>query len=165
MFRPDDNAPYPQLFDNFAKSGGRLLGFEQINDGRDIQTRVDRMNYTRPGSGIFVSTAYGGGGHCCWEQFYGGNGATPNNFLLDGINQNIYQWIARNPAPVSGPLQNIPPVANAGVDNTITLPANSVTLSGSGTDADGTVVSYSWAKISGPAGGNISSPDFSKYRY
>ncbi|MEO8109629.1 MAG: PKD domain-containing protein [Ginsengibacter sp.] len=156
--RPDDNAPYPQLFDNFANSGGRLLGFEQINDGRDIQTRVDRMNYTRPGSGIFVSTNYGGGGHCCWEQFYGGNGTTPNVFKLDGINQNIYQWMARNPAPVSGPPQNIPPVANAGVDKSITLPSNSVTLTGSGTDADGTIVSYSWAKISGSSGGNIVSP-------
>ena len=45
---------------------------------------------------------------------------------------------------------NQPPVANAGSDITITLPANSVTLSGSGsTDADGTIISYSWTKVSG----------------
>ena len=50
---------------------------------------------------------------------------------------------------------NQPPVANAGPDQSITLPANAITLSGSGTDADGTVVSYSWAKISGPSGYNI----------
>ncbi len=47
---------------------------------------------------------------------------------------------------------NRPPVAFAGNAITITLPANSTTLSGSGTDADGTVTSYAWTKLSGPAG-------------
>lgn len=155
--RPDDNQPYPNLFDNFANSGGRLLGFEQINDGRDTKTRVDRMNYTKANSGIFVSTNYGGGGHCCWEQFYGGSGNSPNNYTLDGINQNIYQWMARNPAPsVSNANQS--PVANAGADKTVTLPSNSVTLNGTGTDPDGTVTNYQWTKVSGPLSGSIKSP-------
>jgi len=52
---------------------------------------------------------------------------------------------------------NISPIANAGSNQTITLPLNSVTLSGSGSDADGTVVSYLWTKISGPSTYNISS--------
>ena len=46
---------------------------------------------------------------------------------------------------------NIAPTANAGKDQTITLPTNSVTLSGSGADTDGTIASYSWAKVSGPS--------------
>jgi len=50
---------------------------------------------------------------------------------------------------------NTPPVANAGIDQTITLPTNSITLSGSGTDANGTIISYTWTKISGPASGTI----------
>ncbi|MDP4283530.1 MAG: right-handed parallel beta-helix repeat-containing protein [Bacteroidota bacterium] len=50
---------------------------------------------------------------------------------------------------------NISPVANAGLDQTITLPTNSTTLSGSGSDADGTVVSYLWTKLSGPSSGII----------
>ena len=37
-----------------------------------------------------------------------------------------------------------------GPDQSITLPVNTATLSGSGSDADGTVVSYSWTQISGP---------------
>ncbi len=45
---------------------------------------------------------------------------------------------------------NIPPTANAGTDKTITLPANTASLSGSGSDSDGTIVSYNWTKISGP---------------
>jgi hypothetical protein len=43
------------------------------------------------------------------------------------------------------------PVANAGADKNITLPTNSVTLNGSGTDADGTIAAYLWSKILGPA--------------
>ena len=50
---------------------------------------------------------------------------------------------------------NIPPTANAGIDQSITLPVSSVTLSGSGTDPDGTITAYSWTKISGPASGTI----------
>src|ERR1019366_4723358 len=50
---------------------------------------------------------------------------------------------------------NIPPTANAGSDQTITLPVNTITLSGSGSDADGTVANYIWTQISGPSGYNI----------
>jgi hypothetical protein len=46
---------------------------------------------------------------------------------------------------------NQAPIAEAGSNINITLPTNSVTLSGSGTDADGTIAGYSWTKISGPA--------------
>jgi hypothetical protein len=49
------------------------------------------------------------------------------------------------------------PVANAGADQTITLPANSVTLNGSGTDPDGTIASFAWSKVSGGAA-TINSP-------
>lgn len=43
------------------------------------------------------------------------------------------------------------PVANAGSDRTMTLPANSFAIAGSGTDSDGTITSYSWTKVSGGA--------------
>ncbi len=52
---------------------------------------------------------------------------------------------------------NKAPVANAGADKSITLPTSSTTLSGSATDADGSIASYAWTKISGPAGGSFSS--------
>ena len=58
---PDDNSPYPGLFDNFANAGGRLLGFEQIYDNRGMPTRVNRMNATKPNSAIYVQTNFGGG--------------------------------------------------------------------------------------------------------
>ncbi len=44
-----------------------------------------------------------------------------------------------------------PPIANAGADLYITLPTDSIELRGLGTDADGTIVSYEWTKVSGPS--------------
>jgi hypothetical protein len=52
---------------------------------------------------------------------------------------------------------NQAPTANAGADQSITEPASSVTLTGSGTDADGTIASYAWTKLSGGAA-TITSP-------
>ncbi len=51
----------------------------------------------------------------------------------------------------SAPANNEAPVVNAGIDQTISLPANSLALSGSATDANGTIASYSWTRVSGPA--------------
>jgi len=59
---------------------------------------------------------------------------------------------------VKGTATNQAPVANAGNAQTITLPISSVTLSGSATDADGTIASYLWTKVSG-TGGTISTPN------
>jgi lysophospholipase L1-like esterase len=69
-------------------------------------------------------------------------------------------YVTVNPAVVvpPSPPANQPPKASAGSDITITLPANSVQLSGSGWDGDGTVQSYLWTKISGPQQYSISNP-------
>jgi hypothetical protein len=48
------------------------------------------------------------------------------------------------------------PVANAGSNQTITLPTSSVTLSGSG--STGTITSYAWTKVSGPNTPTITTP-------
>jgi hypothetical protein len=46
-------------------------------------------------------------------------------------------------------VSNAVPVANAGIDKTIFLPTNTVTLQGSATDSDGTISGYLWTKVSG----------------
>lgn len=43
------------------------------------------------------------------------------------------------------PPTNQKPTANAGGDKSITLPTNSVSLAGSGTDADGTITKFAWS--------------------
>src|SRR5215203_4614753 len=57
----------------------------------------------------------------------------------------------------SGAPVNQSPAVNAGTDQTIVLPTSSVTLTGTASDPDGSIASYSWSKISGPAGGTITS--------
>ncbi|MDF2187500.1 T9SS type A sorting domain-containing protein [Paraflavitalea sp. CAU 1676] len=57
------------------------------------------------------------------------------------------------------PANNKPPVPNAGVDITVMQPVTQVTLKGSATDADGSIASYSWIKVSGPANAQIVSPN------
>lgn len=52
----------------------------------------------------------------------------------------------------------LPPVANAGSPQTITLPTNSVTLNGTASTApSGSITGYQWSKLSGPASGTIAS--------
>lgn len=53
-------------------------------------------------------------------------------------------------AGTENPTTNALPVANAGPDKSTTLPVNSIKLYGSGTDSDGSIVSYKWTQDSGP---------------
>jgi hypothetical protein len=55
-------------------------------------------------------------------------------------------------------LNNSVPVVNAGLSQTITLPTNSITLTGTGADADGDVVAYLWSQVDGPSESVIVNP-------
>lgn len=68
----------------------------------------------------------------------------------DNLNDDDSVSVIVNSAP------NIPPVANAGPDQSITQPASSVTLNANGsTDADGTISAYQWMQLSGPSTATI----------
>ena len=106
-----------------------------------------------------------------WAKISGpssGTIATPNaattavNSLVQGIYQYQLTVTDNNGATGTATVQvtvNVAPVANAGTNKLITLPTNTTTLTGSGTDADGTISSYAWAKISGPSSGTIATPN------
>jgi len=57
------------------------------------------------------------------------------------------------------PPVNLPPTANAGTNTTVVLPTTRTTLTGSGTDPDGTIVSYQWTLQSGTGTYSINSPN------
>lgn len=59
--------------------------------------------------------------------------------------------IGRDTVQVIVTAANVPPVVNAGVDKIITPPTNSVSVVGTATDADGTIASTLWSRISGGA--------------
>ena len=56
----------------------------------------------------------------------------------------------------NGPITNPSPIANAGMDQTIQSPVDSINLSGSGTDLNGIITSYNWTKTFRPTNYNIS---------
>lgn len=63
----------------------------------------------------------------------------------------------------TGTTTNVAPVASITGTTAITLPTNSTTLDGSGsTDSDGSIKSYAWTYVSGPAGYTLSGATTSK---
>ncbi|HEY4149604.1 MAG TPA: PA14 domain-containing protein [Chitinophagaceae bacterium] len=57
------------------------------------------------------------------------------------------------------PGSNQSPVSNAGTNQAITLPTNSIMLDGTGSkDPDGTISKYAWSQVSGPSTAVIGSP-------
>ena len=106
-----------------------------------------------------------------WTKISGPSSGTINNANSDSatmynLSEGVYQFeltvtdykgaVGKDTVQVTvNAAANISPTANAGEDKTITLPTNTVSLSGNGTDPDGTISSYSWTKISGPSSGTI----------
>jgi len=122
--KPDDNPAYPTPFATFAKDCGHALEYEQIYDARDMETITKTMNAAVAGSGTYIQTNVGGGGHCCWNTWY--DPSHTDNYSLNGAsgNWNIYQymmtWARCSTAPPSQPGQS-PPTVSAGSPQTITL--------------------------------------------
>jgi gliding motility-associated-like protein len=92
-------------------------------------------------------TIYAGIAHDSWSNAY-----RTDNLLHT---PNVYQWLAQ--------FKNGTATANAGVDRTITLPTNSLTITGSGSVQGATITSYQWSRTSGVGGTmtNITSPTVS----
>jgi len=175
---------YPSAFGYWArKYGGRYFGLEGTHDTRNCWVISENMNDSVANSGYYSLQTFGGGIHCCWDSMYDPSVTnwrclspvtnphiypssaphfnTMGSYFYDAVNgSNLFQWMIRQGDTSlvgSGTPANIPPVAHAGADTTITLPTDSVTLHGSGTDADGTISAYAWTKLSG-TGGTIVTP-------
>lgn len=54
---------------------------------------------------------------------------------------------------------NQAPIGSAGIDQVLTLPTNTATLTATASDADGTIVNYAWTQVSGPNTATIDSPN------
>jgi hypothetical protein len=98
-----------------------------------------------------------------WVKIAGPGTGTISNIntattTITGMVQGIYKFVLtvtdNKGASAKDTMQaivNEAPIANAGQDQTITLPTSTVTLIGSGVDVDGTVASYKWSEASGPS--------------
>ena len=144
------------------------------NAGQDITIHLPANKVVLSGSG---SDSDGTIASYHWTKISGSNSGTINNANSSSatainLSEGSYQFelsvtddkgaVGRDTIQVIvSPALNIPPTANGGNDQTIILPTNSVTLTGSGNDADGTVSSYQWTKISGPGSGTINNANSS----
>lgn len=83
------------------------------------------------------TTLFSGLGHIIWDKVYK---------ETDAIN-----WMLsfRNGSSSGGSTSNSAPTVSAGPDKSLTLPTNEVYLQGSASDADGSIASYKWTKVSG----------------
>jgi PKD repeat protein len=106
----------------------------------DIEGQARIENYD-----IFVEA--GGPATAIVENF---SGINVSDESLTITLQRIMDYPKVSGIEIVAPVAMGAPVADAGADQTISLPENSVVLPGSGTDADGGDVSYLWTQQSGP---------------
>jgi hypothetical protein len=137
------------------------------NAGIDQSITLPTTSVNLSGSGTDVDGTITG---YLWTKISGPSaGIITNNAAaatsVTGLSGGIYKFelkvtdnsgaVGRDTVQVIVFVPNIPPVAHAGLDQSITLPTNTASLTGSGTDIDGTIITYNWTKISGPAAGTI----------
>ena len=112
-------------------------------------------------------TYYKTGGHSgAWNNAYdtghitrlvdssqmGATGPSSVNFTAS---PNLYEWFLMHTRYTG----NTAPIASAGSAQTITLPTNSVSLTGTGTGTNGATIStYAWTQTSGPSTATITTP-------
>ncbi len=118
-----------------------VIGSVRFNYDGDSSYRVESlMPYTIGGDNIWDD-------YLPWTPMAGNHTLTVTPYSTAGV--------AGTPVTVNFSVTNsLPagtPVANAGTDKTITLPTNTVTLAGAGTDAGGSITGYKWDMVSGPA--------------
>ncbi len=82
----------------------------------------------------------------------------PLPLAITGVNADG-SYLLRSNITVGSGSGNQPPTANAGTNQTVQLPISTTTLSGTGTDVDGTISSYAWTYVSGPSGSTIATPN------
>ncbi len=164
--------------------GGQNIGYQDYNDWLDYSINVpaaasytfkfriaaqfsDAQFQIRQADGTILSTITvpSTGGFQYWQNVSATFSLPAGQQTLrilttvasGGWNFNWFEYTLSG--TVLPPPLNKPPVANSGVAQTITLPTSSVQLSGSGTDADGTIASYNWTQVAGPSTATLSTPN------
>ena len=139
---------------NLAQANTPVWSFHAQDDGvvgvGCTTGAISMLNSCNPPTPPLM-TIYPTGNHYIWDKAYD----TTHNLQ----NPNVYEWFLSHTRTNVALPPNVLPIANAGPDQSITLPVNSVTLNGSGSvDPDGNIIAYNWTKISGPSQFTIANP-------
>ena len=150
-------------------SATTLAGEQTGNAAPSVTLTIDDNSVTPSDQVILTANPSDSDGTISKVEFYmdtlliGEVASAPYICIINEMAEGSYTFTAKafdneNASTVSNTVSltvastaNGAPVAYAGADNTITLPTNSVTLQGSGIDQDGTISSYLWEKVIGPA--------------
>lgn len=162
-------------FGHWAKKyKGKFFGLEGTLDYRNVGAIAVNMNDSVSGSAYFSYEKIDGGGHSSWNAMYSpsatnwtatgsmgpnnATGAIANTMGTYKGSMNLFQWMLRqgDTSIVVSKTSTTAPVVDAGGNVTTYLPINSVSMAGSATSAGGTIASYYWTKVSGPAQYTIS---------
>ncbi len=128
---------------------------DPINAASGAQSLVNAINNTVPKPPTAWLTIFNKSGHDAWTQTY------DPAFTQNGLN--VYQWMLSHSRSTGQTTTPPTLTANAGANQVIMLPTNSVTLDASGSSvSSGSITSYTWTKVSGPSSGTISSPSSAK---
>lgn len=155
-----------QAFDGRINPNPKQSDFSGRIDGVDVKVMLSLDD-------IPVATLSGvtaNNGHWAGEYFFKDNLSKPDEYAVDVILSYLGKTVSKSSTmfiigtTTGGGTSNHPPVANAGADDTT---ANGVPISLDGTgssDPDGDTITYSWVKLSGPAGTFVdtdtSTPDY-----
>lgn len=93
-------------------------------------------------SPLAKATIFAGMSHSIWDKVY--NETTALNWMLSFTN-----------GSTTSTTSNTPPTVTAGTDVSLTLPSNVAYCNGSANDSDGSVTSYTWSQVSGPAAATL----------
>ncbi|HEX8038884.1 MAG TPA: PKD domain-containing protein, partial [Chryseosolibacter sp.] len=101
---------------------------------------IDAVNACTPKPNPLAKyTLFSGMGHNVWDKTY--NETNALNWMLS----------FKKGTSTSTTTTNTAPTVSAGADKSITLPTSDVYIQGTASDADGSIASYKWTKISGGA--------------
>jgi hypothetical protein len=139
-------------FSHIAQNKVAVWGFHASDDyvvgAGNTTYAVNNINNNAPQI-VPKTTFYATGGHGIWDRAFdlGHTWQSPN----------VYEWMLSYNRKADAPI-NLPPLAMAGNDWDIMLPANTVHLKGNESfDQDMTAIKYQWTQVSGPTVATISS--------
>ncbi|HEX2534783.1 MAG TPA: PKD domain-containing protein, partial [Chitinophagaceae bacterium] len=141
-----------RIAQNIAKNGVAVWGLTNKTDNVvSPSLTINYINAINANNPVHRArlTVFDASGHDAWSRVY------DVNYRENGMN--IFEWMLQYKKGSTTTPTNQAPTANAGTDKNITLPTSSVSMTASASDADGTIASYSWSQVSGPASASFSS--------
>ncbi|RYE14521.1 MAG: hypothetical protein EOP51_28015, partial [Sphingobacteriales bacterium] len=123
----------------------------EVNPKQTINVYGNAINHPKSAGALFVTGYFN---NSLPASAYNNTFCIPNapsNWLDAYVKLGVPGSTMYNNTLLCSGVINTPPTANAGADAIITLPASTVTLTGSGSDVNGTIAGYQWTKIAGPA--------------